>query len=91
MTFAIPELALRFTVNGVVHDVTAPGRSFRNVPCSFASETCTPTGIEADLDKDLLRALVRAAKVEGTALGTKFVLTGADRDALNAFARQVGM
>ena len=91
LTFAIPELAIRFTIRGTVHDLTAPGSHYRNVPCSFASETCTPTGVEADLDVDVLRALVRASKVEGTALGTPFALTDTDREALRAFARRVGL
>ena len=91
LTFAIPELAIRFTIDGKLYDLTMPGRHYRNVPCSFASDTCTPTGVEADLDPDVLRALVRASKVEGAALGTRFVLTNTDRDALRKFARQVGM
>jgi hypothetical protein len=91
LTFAIPELAIRFTVNGARHDLTAPGRSYRNVPCSFASEVCTPTGVEADLDQSLLRALVRASRVEGTALGTPFALTDTDREALTTFARRIGL
>ena len=91
LTFAIPELSIRFTIDGAPHDVTAPGGSYRNVPCSFASSACTPTGVEADLAPNVLRALVRARKVEGTALGTRFVLTNMDREALTRFARHVGI
>lgn len=89
LTFVIPELTLRFITGRTTHDLTTPGARYRNVPCLIATDDCTPTGVEADITADLLRTLVRADRVEGRALGTPFILTGADREALTAFARRI--
>jgi hypothetical protein len=91
LTFAVPELSLRFNADGRTYDLTPAGGQYRHVGCPIATEDCTPNGVEADMTPDLLRALVTATRVEGSALGTRFVLQPEDRDALAAFARRIGL
>lgn len=91
LTFVIPELSLRLTVDGRTIDLTAPGSAYRNIPCLLAADGCTPDGVEADLDPVILQSLIQARSVEGHALGFPFKLTAADQSALTDFAARIGL
>ncbi len=91
LTFTIPELSLRLTLDGTAIDLTAPGSRYRNVPCLITTDDCAPDGVEADLDPSVLESMIAARTVQGQALGFPFELTKADQEALADFAARIGL
>jgi hypothetical protein len=89
LTFVIPSFTLTLIADDQTFDLTGPGGRFQLIPC--ASEGCSPTGVEADLDLAVLRVLVAARTVRGDALGFPIELTDADRRALAEFAERVNL
>jgi hypothetical protein len=89
LTFVIPSFTLTLVADDRTFDLTGPGGRFQLIPC--ASEGCSPTGVEADLDLATLRALVAARTVKGNALGVPIELTETDRRALAEFAKQINV
>ncbi len=87
----IRELSLQLVIDGKAIDLTGPGSSYRNLPCLVASADCVPNTVEADLEPSILRALLTASSVRGTALGFPIRLVAADQAAIRAFAARIGL
>jgi hypothetical protein len=86
----IRDLSFRLTVDGRTIDLTAPGAKYRELyPCSIG-DGCAADGVEAEIDASLLRSLVAARDVSGTALGFPFKLVAEDQRPLAEFAGKIG-
>lgn len=89
LTFVIPELSLRFEIDGVPVDLMGPGSRYRHV--FSCPDGCSPNGLEVDLEPGLLRSLITAQRVKGWTLGFPMKLTPADQAALASFAGRIGL
>jgi hypothetical protein len=87
----IRELSLRLVIDGNAVELTAPANRYRNLPCLIATEDCTPSAVEADLEPSLLRSVIAARSVRGQALGFALQLTEADQVALVEFVTRIGL
>jgi hypothetical protein len=87
----IRELSLRLIVDGTTVELTGPTSRYRNIPCLFATDDCTPNGFEAELEPAILRSLTKARAVGGQALGFPIQLTQADQMALGDFVTRIGL
>ena len=87
----IRELALRLVIDGKTIDLTGPNSRYRNLPCLVGSADCTPNAVEAELDPPVLRSLVTARSVGGSALGFPIRLVAADQLAIGEFQTKAGL
>ncbi len=83
----IKDLRLQLVVDGTVFDLTGPNGRFWT--CS--SGDCAPMMVEADLDASVVRSVVAARSVGGTALGFPIKLVPADQRAVGDFLARIGM
>jgi hypothetical protein len=87
----IRELALRLVIDGKTIDLTGPNSRYRNLPCLVGSADCHPNAVEAELDPSVLRSLVTAQSVGGSALGFPIRLVAADQLAVGEFQIKAGL